>query len=229
MRRLDRLAALGELLAEVVHEVRNGLVSIKTFVQLFPEHRDDPDFEERFRVVTHDEFERIERLLSSVLRQAGGGSGGGDDPQGAPPTCGARESVESVSALLRLRADRSGVNLVADCDGDASLSITADALRQVLINLLLNAVSVTTQGKEVRVAFQTLGRTGEIRVDDGGPGIPREARERIFEPFYSTGGERSTGLGLAISRHLVEDAGGTLTVRQREGGGSSFRIRIPAV
>ena len=61
LRQLARLAGVGELLAEVVHEVRNGLVSIKTFVQLLPEHRQDPEFETRFREVTRDEFERIER------------------------------------------------------------------------------------------------------------------------------------------------------------------------
>lgn len=222
LQQLARLAAVGELLAEVVHELRNGLVSIKTFVQLLPEHRDDPEFESRFREVTSEEFDRIERLLGAVLDQAAGNRTSRES-QSADPSA----AVESVAALLKLRADKLGVSLRNDCHAGGLLGIDDDALRQVLLNLVLNALSVSERGDEVCVVSERRGALFEIRVEDEGPGVRRGDRERIFEPFFSTRSESAGGLGLAISRSLVEDAGGTLTVRERPGGGSCFRVRLP--
>jgi len=218
------LAALGELLAEVVHEVRNGLVSIKTFVQLLPEHQNDPTFEARFREIAAAEFDRIERLLTSVLAQAAGESGPGEQAH-----CEIGAVVESVAALLRLRADRSQVTLTVALGDRTHVAMGADALRQVLMNLLLNALRVTDAAQEVRIETRTLGSAAEIRVEDRGPGVSREARRRIFEPFFSTRSDRAGGLGLAISLRLVEAVGGTLTVSDREGGGSCFRVRLPVI
>ncbi len=222
LEQLSRLAGVGELLAEVVHEVRNGLVSIKTFVQLLPEHRDDPEFQTRFREVTGEEFERIERLLAAVLDQASG--------QRAAPEARASEPVaviESVASLLKLRADKRGVELTSECLASGPLAIGDDALRQVLLNLVLNALSVSERGDAVHLATHRRGPFYEIRVEDQGPGVGRADRERIFEPFFTTRSEGAGGLGLAISRRLVEQAGGTLTIRTRPAGGSSFRIRVP--
>ncbi len=219
---LSRLAGLGELLAEVVHELRNGLVSIKTFVQLLPEHRDDPEFQTRFREVTDEEFARIERLLRAVLEQASGQRRHGDNKSADPAA-----AIAGVATLLKLRADKLGVALHTECSGDGFLGMDEDALRQVLLNLVLNAFSVSSRGDTVRVASERRGALHEIRVKDEGPGVPREQRDRIFEPFFTSRSESAGGLGLAISRRLVEGAGGTLTVRDRPGGGSVFRIRLP--
>ena len=225
LQHLHRLAALGKLLAEVVHEVRNGLVSIKTFVQLLPESGDEDASADQFRRVTQEEFTRIERLLTSVLAQASSQR----DATQVRHTCDTQEIVETTIALLRLRADQLGILLRADCTVGGRLPISSDDLRQVLLNLLLNALAVTERGGEIEVCCRRLGPSLEIRVDDRGPGIPVEARERIFKPFLSSHGQRTGGLGLAISRRLVEGAEGTLTVRGREGGGSSFRICLPVV
>jgi signal transduction histidine kinase len=217
---------VGELLAEVVHEVRNGLVSIKTCVQLLPEHRGEAEFETRFREVTREEFDRIERLLAAVLDQASGrGSSAGESRDS--PAADPLRAVEGVSALLKLRADKCGVTLVNACREGGLLNIADDALRQVLLNLVLNAFSVCERGDEVRLSTRQHGSFLEIRIEDQGPGVERADRERIFEPFFTTRSESTGGLGLAISRRLVEEAGGTLSLREGEGGGSCFRIRIP--
>lgn len=214
------MAALGELLAEVVHEIRNALVSVKTFVQLQPEVGDDPDSE--FREIAHAECARIERLLGAVLAQAAGEAAPRTDE-----TCELDAVVASLTDLVAVRATRSGIALESDLGCARVVAIAADALRQVLLNLLLNALAVTAEGETVRVVTRTLGRAAEIRVEDRGPGIPKQARRRVFEPYYSTRSARAGGLGLAISRRLVEDCGGTLAVADREGGGSCFCVRIP--
>ena len=117
LQHLDRLAALGELLAEVVHEVRNGLVSIKTFVQLLPESGGDEAFADQFRRVTEEEFSRIERLLNSVLAQATPRR----DQDRTHFACNTRDVVETTTSLLQLRADKVGVSLQVDCPVDSEL------------------------------------------------------------------------------------------------------------
>jgi signal transduction histidine kinase len=222
VRRLDRLAALGNLVAEIVHEVRNPLVSVKTFVQLLPERQDDPEFRIRFSEVVESELRRIERLLDVVLEQA--------RPRTATPpstSTGVAPVLDSVARLLAHRALEHGVALTAQSPPDLpGVAMGEDALRQVVLNLALNAIDATPSGGSVRLVAARAPEGIEVRVEDEGPGVPLALRERIFEPFFSTRRDRPGGLGLAISRRIVEEAGGLLTVTDRIGGGSAFRFSL---
>lgn len=106
-------------------------------------------------------------------------------------------------------------------------TLAGDALRQVLLNLAINALEATPRGGDVRLSARALGHALEVSVADRGPGVPPELRARVFEPFFSTKPERPGGLGLGISRRVVEEAGGTLSVVDRPGGGAVFRARLP--
>ncbi|RIK97409.1 MAG: hypothetical protein DCC71_21730, partial [Proteobacteria bacterium] len=222
--RLDRLVALGTLVAEVVHEVRNPLVSVKTFLQLLPARRDDPEFLQSFLDVAGDELQRIERLLDLLLDSASERAA-----LAAPGGCAAIAVADATLRLVAHRAAAAGVRLERDVpDALPPCSIATDALRQILLNLVLNALDATPPGGDVRLAARAIGRAVEIDVEDRGPGIPRALRRRVFEPFFSTKPERPGGLGLAISRRLVEEAAGTIAIGDRPGGGTRFRIRLPA-
>jgi signal transduction histidine kinase len=225
VRRLDRLAALGGLIAEIVHEVRNPLVSVKTFLQLLPERREDPEFLRSFLEVAGDELVRIERLLDLVLDHA--------SPRAAAPLedrgCDVAAAVAAVLRLVAHRAAAAGVDLATEIPaGLPACALAEGALRQVLLNLTLNALDVTPPSGDVRIAARSLGRVVEIDVEDRGPGVPRSLRRRVFEPFFSTKSERPGGLGLAISLRIVAEADGTLVITDRPAGGSRFRIRLPA-
>ncbi|HVH06658.1 MAG TPA: HAMP domain-containing sensor histidine kinase [Myxococcota bacterium] len=223
VRRLDRLASLGELVAEIVHEIRNPLVSVKTFLQLLPERAAEPEFRDHFREVAAGEMRRIERLLDLVLAHA---------RPVAPPRDSDRAELaatcESVVQLVSHRAADLGV-AVQVVPGDAGLrvAISDDALRQIVLNLLLNALDATPRGGHVRVVYTADTAVAELRIEDEGPGIPEALRERIFEAFYSSKPDAPGGLGLAITRRIVEDAGGTITAEDREPRGSRFRVRLP--
>jgi signal transduction histidine kinase len=223
VRHLDRLASLGDLVAEIVHEVRNPLVSLKTFLQLLPERIDEIEFRTRFFDLVNGELRRIERLLDVVLSHArprvAAADGSATDAAGV---------IESVTRLVAHRALERGVVIDTALEKSPSLlALGEDALRQVLLNLVLNAIDATLAGGRVVLSTQRSGDGLEIRIDDAGPGLPAAIRKRIFEPFFSTKDERPGGLGLAISRRIVEEAGGRIVPEDREGGGTRFRVLLP--
>jgi signal transduction histidine kinase len=224
VRRLDRLAALGGLVAEIVHEIRNPLVSVKTFLQLLPEREEDPEFRESFLQVASEEVRRIERLLDAVLQH-----GRPAPPRRADSSASAPEVFESVAQLVGHRATERGVRLEIDVPQELSeIRIPADALRQVVLNLSLNAIDATASGGCVRLRARGTRDQVVITVEDEGPGIPSELASRIFEPFVSTKEDRPGGLGLAITRRIVEEAEGTIEVADRPNQGSAFTLRLRA-
>ena len=221
--RLDRLAALGSLASEIAHEVRNPLVSIKTFLQLLPERRGDPEFFTSFLEIASEELRRMERLLGVVLDQA--------RPQ-SPDAGGISVDVAAVLAsvidLVRHRAIKRGISLACEAPpGLPALAIEDDALRQIALNLTLNAIDATPEGGAVRLAARADTDGVAIAVADTGPGIPVELQGKVFEPFFSTHGDRSGGLGLAITRRIIEAAHGTIRVAQSPSGGAEFRVWLP--
>ena len=228
VRRLDRLAALGTLTAEIAHEIRNPLVSVKTFLQLLPERGADPEFTENFLGLVTEELRRMERLLDGIIQHAqpSGRS------HGQPDTLGAslEDSMAAALALLRHRSDKRNVKLdCSDLSALPRLALDADSLRQVVLNLLLNAIEATASGTSVRVAATSDSDVVTFRIADEGPGIAPELRKEIFTAFYSTRTERSGGLGLAITQRIVMEAGGTITAGASASGGAEFTVRIPVV
>ncbi len=224
IRRLERMAALGELCAEIVHEIRNPLASIKTFVELMPEQIDDSEFRGRFLRVVEGELGRMERLIERVLEHAA---------SAPPPGAEAASLGPALAWAEELLAHRLRANDVRIEQAIASpapcVAIAEDSLRQMLLNLLLNAIEASPPGARVLVDAEASGPLVLIHVRDAGPGIAPGLREQIFEPFFSTRPERHGGLGLAISRRLAREAGGELVLLDSEPPGAVFRLSLPAV
>ncbi len=229
--RITRLATLGDLVAELVHEIRNPLVSVKTFLQLLPDNLDDPDFHTNFRKGVEDEVRRMERLLDAVIQQARPGM----PPAGEPAAAALGTTLEAVGRLLEKRAMEKRLRLVVDVGPDLPrAAIDEDALRQIVLNLSLNAFEATPEkGSVVLTGSRGLleGREAlELTVDDEGPGVPEAERTRLFEPFFSTREERPGGLGLTVCRRLVGQARGSIHVEDAPGdrSGARFCVRLPA-
>jgi signal transduction histidine kinase len=138
--------------------------------------------------------------------------------------------VRSAVGLLRRAAEKKGVRLeIPDAVEPTGLCAAMDenAFKQVLINLLMNAIEAAPEGGSVRLRAAAEGRRLRLTVEDDGPGVPRELRSRIFEPFFTTRADGS-GLGLAISHQLVRAAGGGLELEDRNGrGGACFVVTLP--
>jgi signal transduction histidine kinase len=224
---IDRQASLGRLVSEIVHEIRNPLVSVKTFLQLLPERLHDPEFHEDFRLVVNDEVQRLERMLDDLLRHA--------SPQSASTRTGERARVDEVIRttlqLMSFRFREQSVSFDSDIRPNLPvLGLPEDSLRQLLLNLLLNASAITPAGGciSLRVDWSpTRANHVELKISDDGPGIDAGLAGRIFEPFWTTRSEGGGGLGLAICKRIVEDAGGEIEVHNRREGGACFRVDLP--
>ncbi len=221
VRELDRLAALGALAGEVAREIRKPLATLTTFVEVLPERREDPEFLTRYREVVQKELLRMGRLLDLMVEHAQPERpGGGQTELGSV--------LSGVAELLRLRAAPREIEISVEGGGDGcALRLDEDALRQLLFNLIHNAIEVTPDGGEISISTRVHSRYVMIEVRDEGPGIPPEERELIFEPFFTTRGGGVGGLGLAISRSIVEGAGGSITLEDAPEGGTTFQLRLP--
>lgn len=221
--------------ADVSHEFKNPLASIRTATELAIDAEDGAD-RRRFLEMIQRDVARMERLLSEV-REISRLDAQLDEE--------ARESVEldrilaSVVDGARLRTGGRPQLVLALADHAVTVAAAPDRLVQVLDNLLANAISFTPTGGAVTVTLRVDDGVAEITVADDGPGVPAEHRERIFERFFSyrpeittvaaDAGTGHTGLGLAIVKSIVDSHGGSVRVDDRGGGGAKFSVRLPLV
>ena len=222
--RQARLAAIGELAAAVAHEIRNPLGAVSNCVQML---RDSPHLQaedvELLEIVSQ-ETTRLAAIVSDFLA-----FGRPRPPELAPLEL--QGLLEETQELLQRdpgRTARVRVNL--HCPA-APLVVKGDAdqLRQVFLNLLVNACdAMAPTGGAVEVIAEALRDRIRVSVADTGPGIPPQALARIFEPFFTTR-PHGTGLGLAIVRRILESHGGTIAVASPAGSGAVFTCLLPAV
>jgi two-component system sensor histidine kinase HydH len=218
VRRAERLAAVGQLAAGVAHEIRNPLTSVQLLVQTA---RRDPTagaLTDDDLALIDDELGRIERSLRTLLDYA-------RPPKLERTTCDLGAVVDGALTLVRGRAQQQGVE-VRFAPASLVLSADPDQLRQVLVNLLLNALDTMPTGGTMEVALGRDGTDLTVAVSDTGPGIAPEMAPRLFEPFATTK-ETGVGLGLVVSKRIVEDHGGSLRGFNRTAGGATFLIRLP--
>ena len=226
--REERLAAVGRLAAGLAHEIRNPLVSIRTFTQLLPERHADEEFRSGFLDLTLAEIDRISTLVGEILSYAR------PDPETAadgeePPATDVADCLEKTCLLLRSHARSAGVTLDFDraLELPSRAAIGEDKLRQVVINLVVNGIQACDGRGRVRVsaAAEPCGKV-VLEIGDDGPGMPGEVASRIFEPFFTTRRE-GTGLGLAVVRKILDDVGASIAVATTVGRGTTFRIELP--
>ena len=220
----EQLATVGLLGASLAHEIRNPLVTIKTFVQLLPKHHQDPVFREKFFRLIGDEVTRIDRLTEQLLDLAAPRSFSAQMID-LHPVLGA--SIELVAAKA---ADRR-IRVVSELQAQPDRVFTdGAAAKQVLLNLCFNAIQAVENlsgERWVKVSTRNVPGGLEMAVEDSGPGIAPEIRPRLFQPFQST---KSTGfgLGLAISSDILTGLKSTITVDPPASGrGATFRVTFP--
>jgi PAS domain S-box-containing protein len=240
IRRSDRLASLGTLSAGMAHEIKNPLVSIKTFAQLLPERYQDSDFRETFSNLIGHEIDRIDSLVNQLLRFA----------RPAKPVLKpmhVHTVLEKSLQLVGHRLYQKDIKLTRIWDAEVdTIRADADQLEQVFLNFFINAMDAMRRGGELTVCTEVGNRpewvtamshsNGDgharevlrITVRDNGEGIPAENLAHVFDPFFTTK-DYGTGLGLSVVHGIIEEHGGQIEVESELTKGTAFHILLPVV
>ncbi|HEY6168111.1 MAG TPA: ATP-binding protein [Verrucomicrobiae bacterium] len=222
-----------EFVANVSHELRTPLSMIKGFVETLLEGaKDDPEVATRFLRTIEKHTDRLTYLIEDLLTISRLESG--QVLMNVQPV-ELRELIEKVRNDLAARAAEKNVALAMMVDAGLRARADGDRVEQVLFNLVDNAIKYGRAGGRVEIGGRTLpdGKV-EVWVRDDGPGIPAEARSRVFERFYRVDRARSrdtggTGLGLAIVKHIVQAHGGEVWVESEAGQGATFFFTLPKI
>jgi two-component system NtrC family sensor kinase len=232
----DKLASVGRLAAGVAHEINNPLTGVLTYASLLERRLQADDQSREDIAVIIRETKRCRVIIRELL-------------DFARPTAPARrptqinDMVHHALAVVANQLQSNQVNLILELLPDLPLAFAdGNQIEQVVVNLLLNAVdAVAAEGGEIRIVTTVAQlpawgpykdpagreRLLELRVEDNGMGIPPEDLPHLFEPFFSTKGNRGTGLGLAVTWGIVESHGGTIEVQSQVGCWTRFTLRLP--
>jgi signal transduction histidine kinase len=223
LRRSDRLAALGQLSAGIAHEIRNPLSSIKGSIEILEEEVPADHPKNEFVGIIKDEVARLNSLINEFLQFA-------RPPEPVVSLTSLNDVIDSTLTLITRSAEDSQVEIRTTLTPELpSVKLDPDQIRQVLLNVMLNSIQALPEGGllEIYTGAHRDSRKVTVEIKDEGVGIKKEDLDRIFDPFFSTRPE-GTGLGLSVSHQLVENNGGTISVRDNPGPGVTFCIEFPA-
>jgi len=220
MKRVERLSAVGQLSAGLAHEIRNPLASIAGAVGIIERNSGSESKRGECLSIIKRETERLNRLLTSFL----------DFARPRPPqyqTIDLSGTLDSVIALAAHAVDRKPIALRTETPASLpTLECDPEQLKQVLLNLLINAIQASPDGSDVVLSARSVGPKVFIQVKDAGCGIAPENREKIFDPFFTTK-ESGTGLGLSVAHQIIEQHGGLLTAEANTDRGMTFSVVLP--
>ncbi|MBZ5569366.1 MAG: sensor histidine kinase [Acidobacteriia bacterium] len=220
LRRADRLSAMGELSAGLAHEIRNPLGSIEGAVQILRRKQLEDETKEEFGELAQRELDRLKGIVNRFLRFAR------PQPPRRIPT-DPMLLLESVSKLVAETAKMGKVQVRVESASDIpATSIDQEQIKQVLLNLAINAIQAMPAGGEVMLCAVADGVNLRLEVQDQGIGIADENLERIFNPFFTTRDE-GTGLGLSIAERIVSQHGGRIEPRRNRTNGMTFSVVLP--
>jgi PAS domain S-box-containing protein len=227
-RRSEKLATAGRLAASVAHEINNPLEAVLNLLYLA---RNDPQRAQQYLSMAEQEVGRVARLAQQAL--------GSVRDTNALGNLDVARIMDEILELYARKIESKQIQVIKNYRGNANFSGYPGEVRQLLTNLLMNAVDATDDDRagsihiRIRAAHHGPGRQPGIRVTlaDNGTGIPSESLRRIFEPFFSTKQDAGTGLGLWVSRGIVQKHGGSIRVRSRIQGphrGTAFSVFLPS-
>jgi signal transduction histidine kinase len=228
LKKMQSMAALGELTGTATHEFNNVLMTIINYAKLGIRNRDDASRDKALQKIL-DASERAAKITSTILAQARNRSESFE-----PTDMGAIISDALVLLEREMRKYRIAIETEIDSATPNALA-SGNQIQRVLLNLLINARQAMLDGGTILIRLAPSGEEGwiELTVRDSGNGIPKETLPHIFDPFYSTkdgpdeSGKGGTGLGLAACKEIIDSHQGRIRVESTVGRGTAFIIRLP--
>ncbi len=218
--RNEKLAAIGEVSARIAHEIRNPLSTIGGFAKSIPKKYDNRERTIRNAKIIVNEVKRLENILSNIL----------DFSKPNIPQKVLNDVHELIREILNImEEDIVSKNIIVAMnitEEKIETKLDASQIKQVLINVIQNAINSIDEGGTIEIRTMTDGTEAVIEIIDTGRGIPEQFLDDIFEPFFTTTGN-GTGLGLSISNRIIQSHQGRFEIMSKEGKGTTVRIVLP--
>ncbi|WP_158555947.1 ATP-binding protein [Peribacillus glennii] len=221
VRKMEKLSMVGELAAGIAHEIRNPLTSITGFAQIIKENANDALTKEYLEIMLN-ELDRINKIVNEFMFLAKP-----NDTTEFKET-DIKELILHVIKLMEPQTNINSIKVNAKLESSIIAVCDPNQLKQVLINLIQNAIEATLErNKNINIVLKS-GKEENyiIQIVDNGSGITEERQKTLFEPFYTTK-EKGTGLGLMICRRIIENHHGTINVNSRTNHGTAVTVTLP--
>lgn len=218
--RQERISTIGRMASSIVHDLRNPLAAIYGGAEMMVDTELTQPQMKRLAANVYRASRRIQEMLHDLTNVARGKTQTAE-------TCRLRDVIGVAFDTFAEQAASRGVRLVLDAPDEIELPLERDRVERVFANLVANALEAMPGGGEIRVTVRTEGEAALVEVCDTGPGISREIRGQLFQPFVTSGKRNGLGLGLALSRQAVLDHGGDMWAGAQDGPGARFYVRIP--
>ena len=216
----ERLAALGEMVAGISHEIKNPLGIIRSTAELLGEMPDASDTQKRLSGVITEESTRLNQIVTEFLDFA--------RPQ-VPnlQECQLEEIIQKNLSFIGPELEKKGIQVQDNLNGRSfRLKADHDLLYRAFLNILINAIQSMEDGGTIDIKVEEARDTYQIEIEDTGCGINEENADKIFNPFFTTK-EKGSGLGLSIVRKIIEGHRGTIDIQSREGEGTKVGVQLP--
>jgi signal transduction histidine kinase len=219
LREAESLAAIGKAVSTIAHELKNPLVAMGGFSRLVKEHLpEDHAYRDKIDIVIK-EGRRLEKLVGEILDFS-------RPPDLRRANADLREIIDQSLDVVSHLAEKKDISiLIEQSPNIPRISLDSERLKQAIINLLSNAIDASPKGGTVTVSLQQKAHAVSVDVTDHGAGVPRDQREHIFSPFFTTK-RHGTGLGLSIAKRIIEAHSGSLEVLDNPEKGTTFRITL---
>jgi len=212
------ISTIGWLSASILHDLRNPLGTIYTGAEMLMTLDTTPNQVKRLAANMHRAAGRIRELLRDLTSATYG-------TRSTPEICDIREIIAAASEAAAAAMDNQRVQILLDVPRKIELPLARSRMKLMFFNLITNALEAMPGGGEVRIEATRDRDCVLVAIEDTGPGIPHEIRDKVFEPFVTAGKENGLGLGLAFSRQAVLDHGGDMWIEPA--AGARFVIRFP--
>ena len=214
----ESMAVMDLLSTSIVHDFRNPVAAIYAGTEMLRNADATPTEVKRLAANVYRAACRMRELLAEVICVTCGN-------RSIAENCEIRELIAAASEAASAAAENPCVRILLDVPREIELPLARSRMMHVFFNLITNALEAMPDGGEVRIAARKAGNNVLVEIEDTGPGIPQDIRDRVFEPFVTAGKPNGLGLGLALSRRTVLDHGGDIWMEAA--AGARFVIRFP--